>query len=204
MPTTHDVSSLVAEAAADRPDMLAVVEAGGRSVTWSGLEDEVARIATGLGAAGLVAGQRVLLALGNRIEFVASYLGVLRAQVVAVPVNPRATAGELARMAADSGCRVVVADDETIGTVREALELLRAPVRSCLGSSSWARRRRATNSPTRRCGRPPRGPYRRCLTRRSWHACSTRVVRRAARARRCSRTVPCSPTSTRQPRSNRR
>ena len=70
MPTTHDVSSLVAEAAADRPDMLAVVEAGGRSITWSGLEDEVARIATGLGAAGLVAGQRVLLALGNRIEFV--------------------------------------------------------------------------------------------------------------------------------------
>ena len=126
MPATHDVSSLVAEAAADRPDMLAVVEAGGRSVTWSALEDEVARIATGLGAAGLVAGQRVLLALGNRIEFVASYLGVLRAQVVAVPVNPRATAGELARMTADSGCRVVVADDETVGTVREALALLRA------------------------------------------------------------------------------
>ncbi|MFZ2014259.1 MAG: AMP-binding protein [Nocardioides sp.] len=126
MPATHDVSSLVAEAAADRPAMLAVVEAGGRSVTWSALEDEVARIATGLGAAGLVAGQRVLLALGNRIEFVASYLGVLRAQVVAVPVNPRATSGELARMTADSGCRVVVADDETIGTVREALALLRA------------------------------------------------------------------------------
>ena len=103
MPTTHDVSSLVAEAAADRPDALAVVEAAGRSVTWAALEDEVARIATGLGAAGLVAGQRVLLALGNRIEFVTAYLGVLRAQVVAVPVNPRATSGELARMIADSG-----------------------------------------------------------------------------------------------------
>ena len=45
-----------------------------------------------------MAGQRVLLALGNRIEFVVCYLGVLRAQVVAVPVNPRATSGELARM----------------------------------------------------------------------------------------------------------
>ncbi|HEY2636986.1 MAG TPA: AMP-binding protein, partial [Solirubrobacteraceae bacterium] len=84
----HDVSSLVAEAALDRPEMLAVVEAGGRSVTWGGLEDDVARLATGLGAAGLVAGQRVLIAMGNRIEFVTSYLGVLRAQVVAVPVNP--------------------------------------------------------------------------------------------------------------------
>ncbi len=43
MPSTHDVSALVAEAAADRPDALALVEAGGRSVTWAELEDEVAR-----------------------------------------------------------------------------------------------------------------------------------------------------------------
>src|SRR4051812_38615966 len=126
MPTTHDVSWLVAEAAADRPDALAVVEAAGRSITWSGLEDEVARIATGLGAAGLVAGQRVLLALGNRIEFVTAYLGVLRAQIVAVPVNPRATSGELARMIADSGCRIVVAGPETIASVRAAADLVRA------------------------------------------------------------------------------
>ena len=123
---THDVSSFVAEAALDRPEMLAVVESGGRSVTWGVLEDEVARIATGLGAAGLVAGQRVLLALGNRIEFVTSYLGVLRAQVVAVPVNPRATTGELARMIADSGSRVVIADAETVATVRDAVRLVRA------------------------------------------------------------------------------
>jgi long-chain acyl-CoA synthetase len=121
----HDVSSLVADAALDRPEMLAVVESGGRSVTWGVLEDEVARVATGLGAAGLVAGQRVLIAMGNRIEFVTSYLGVLRAQVVAVPVNPRATPGELARMIADSGSRIVLADGETIAAVRDAVRLVR-------------------------------------------------------------------------------
>jgi long-chain acyl-CoA synthetase len=118
---THDVSVLVAEGALDRPEMLAVVESGGRSVTWAALEDEVARVATGLGAAGLVAGQRVMIAMSNRIEFVTAYLGVLRAQVVAVPVNPRSTAGEVARMIADSGSRIVVADAETIGTVRQAV-----------------------------------------------------------------------------------
>jgi len=118
---THDVSELVAEGALDRPDMLAVVESGGRSVTWATLEEEVARVATGLGAAGLVAGQRVMIAMGNRIEFVTAYLGVLRAQVVAVPVNPRSTAGEVARMIADSGSRIVVADAETIVTVRQAV-----------------------------------------------------------------------------------
>jgi long-chain acyl-CoA synthetase len=123
---THDVSSLVAEAALDRPEMLAVVESGGRSVTWSVLEDEVARVATGLGAAGLVAGQRVMIVMGNRIEFVTAYLGVLRAQVVAVPVNPRSTAGELARMIADSGSRLVIADAETIAAVRDGVRLVRA------------------------------------------------------------------------------
>jgi long-chain acyl-CoA synthetase len=51
---------------------------------------------------------------------------VLRAQVVAVPVNPRSTVGELARMIADSGSRLVVADAETVATVRDAVRLVRA------------------------------------------------------------------------------
>ena len=63
----------------------------------------------------MVAGHRVLIALGNRLEFVTTYLGVLRAQAVAVPVNPRSTPGELARMMADSGARLVVADPDTLG-----------------------------------------------------------------------------------------
>jgi long-chain acyl-CoA synthetase len=124
MPSTLDVADLVAAAALESPDRLAVVEAGGRSLTWGGLDEEVGRIATGLGAAGIVAGYRVLIAVTNRLEFVTTYLGVLRAQVVAVPVNPRATPGELARMLADSGARMVVADPETVRAVREAVALL--------------------------------------------------------------------------------
>lgn len=119
-----DVADLVAEAALESPDKLAVVEGAGRSVTWSQLEDEVGRVATGLGAAGIVAGYRVLIAVGNRIEFVTTYLGVLRAQAVAVPVNPRATSGELARMIADSGARMVVTDVDAVREVREAVELV--------------------------------------------------------------------------------
>jgi long-chain acyl-CoA synthetase len=120
----RDVAELVSQAAADHPDRLAIVEAGGRSLTWSQLDDEVARLATGLGAAGIVGGRRVLITVGNRLEFVTTYLGVLRAQAVAVPVNPRATAGELARMVADSGARMVVADEDTVVTAREALALV--------------------------------------------------------------------------------
>lgn len=124
----HDISALVAEAADDVPDRQALVESGGRSLTWAGLEDEVARIATGLGAHGIRAGQRVMIAVGNRIEFVTTYLGVLRAQVVAVPVNPRSAPGELARMLADSGSRLVVTDETALDAVRAALAELDADV----------------------------------------------------------------------------
>ncbi len=133
MPAKHDVADLVADAAAERPDALAVVEAGGRSVTWGELQDEVGRIATGLGEAGVVAGNRVMLVLPNRLEFVTAYLGVLRAQVVAVPVNPRSTVAELTRMIADSGSRLVVADPSTVAAVREAAG---AVIRALAGEES--------------------------------------------------------------------
>ncbi len=121
------MADLVAAAAVESPDKLAVVEAGGRSMTWAQLDDEVGRLATGLGAAGIVAGHRVMLVLGNRLEFVATYLAVLRAQAVAVPVNPLATPGELARMLADSGAKVVLADGDSVRSVRAGVaELARA------------------------------------------------------------------------------
>ncbi len=84
----NGVAELLAVAAEQHPDKVALVEAGGRARTWGQLDEEVSRCATGLGAAGLVAGYRVMVAMGNRIEFVAAYLGALRAQTVAVPVNP--------------------------------------------------------------------------------------------------------------------
>jgi long-chain acyl-CoA synthetase len=128
-PALLDVADLVATAAAECPERLAVVEAGGRSLTWAGLDEEVDLVAGGLGSAGVVAGYRVTIVLGNRIEFVTSYLGVLRAQAVAVPVNPRSTAGELARMIADSGSRMVVAEPATVGPVREAVALVARALR---------------------------------------------------------------------------
>ena len=75
----------------------------------------------GLSDAGMVAGYRVMIAAGNSIEFVAAYLGALRAGMVVVPVNPRSATGELMRSIADSGSRMVIADAATISTVREAV-----------------------------------------------------------------------------------
>ncbi|MFC7496671.1 MULTISPECIES: class I adenylate-forming enzyme family protein [unclassified Nocardioides] len=138
MSAIPDVADLVTSAAVESPDRLAVVEAGGRSLTWAELDDEVGRIATGLTGAGVLGGHRVLIALGNRIEFVTTYLGVLRAQAVAVPVNPGSAVGELARMLDDSGSRMAVADASTVDAVRAALDTLDpSPHLVVVGESSY-------------------------------------------------------------------
>ncbi|MGD9958452.1 class I adenylate-forming enzyme family protein [Nocardioides sp.] len=118
------VADLLGRAAAEHPDKRALVEGGGRTRTWGELDDDVHRFTAGLGAAGLVAGYRVMIVLGNRIEFVVAYLGILRSQTVAVPVNPRSSVDELNRMLADSGARMVIADPDTVLAVRAAVAQL--------------------------------------------------------------------------------
>jgi long-chain acyl-CoA synthetase len=117
-----NVAELLSTAASREPEKTALSEAtSGRSITWSGLDDLAQRVVQGLSDAGMVAGYRVMITTGNTIEFVAAYLGALRAGMVVVPVNPRSATGELMRMIVDSGSRMVIADGSTIDTVREAV-----------------------------------------------------------------------------------
>jgi long-chain acyl-CoA synthetase len=117
-----NVADLLATAAREEPERIAVSEAAtGRTVTWAALDELADRVAQGLSTAGMVAGYRVMIAVTNRIEFVATYYGVLRARMVAVPINPRSATGEIVRTLVDSGARMVVADPTTIGTVRAAV-----------------------------------------------------------------------------------
>ena len=117
-----NVAALLARAAAQEPDKLALSEAtSGRTVTWALLDDLAQRVAQGLSDAGMVAGYRVMVAAGNSIEFVAAYLGALRAGMVVVPVNPRSATGELIRMLADSGTRMVITDATAVSAVRAAV-----------------------------------------------------------------------------------
>jgi long-chain acyl-CoA synthetase len=116
-----NIAELVSDAAEQAADDEAIQDAA-RSVTWSRLDEETHAVASGLASMGLVAGARVVLALGNRIEFVTSYLGVLRAGLVAVPANPASVAGEFVRMVADSGARCCMCDRTSLQAVRAALQ----------------------------------------------------------------------------------
>lgn len=115
-----NVADLLTIATAHRPDAVALVD-GERQWTWAELDAAVADVAGGLAGLGLVGGHRVGIGAVNCAEYVAGYLGILRAGMVAVPLNPTSTTGELARVLADSGARACLADAETVGRVRAAV-----------------------------------------------------------------------------------
>ncbi len=120
IPVTN-VSELVRRRASQHGDHPALVD-GERRLTWAELDQQVDAVARGLADTGLVAGHRVAFALPNRVELVVTYLATLRAGCVAVPLNPTSAAGEVARMLADSGARLCLADTSTVATVRAALD----------------------------------------------------------------------------------
>jgi long-chain acyl-CoA synthetase len=113
-----DVLRDTAQRHGDRP---ALVD-GDRRVTWNELDAAVDEAAEGYAAAGLVPGYRVVLLMANSIEFVTSYLGVLRAGLVAVPLNTGLTKGEIGTVIAHSGARLAVTD----GDLADKVEGLRA------------------------------------------------------------------------------
>lgn len=118
---------LLCQAAHDEPSRIALSEAAtGRTISWSGLADLADRVSASLVHLGLRSGDRVVIALPNRIELVATYFGVLRAGLVAVPMSPRATTGEYLRVMGDSTARMVIVDVVGISSVRAAVEGMRS------------------------------------------------------------------------------
>ncbi|MFF4484052.1 beta-ketoacyl synthase N-terminal-like domain-containing protein, partial [Streptomyces sp. NPDC001520] len=104
---------------------------GHRTVSHAELERRTRRLAGHLAGLRLHPGDRAMICLGNRVETVESYFGVLRANGVAVPVNPRSTDAELSYLLADSGARLVLTDvahAEQFDRLREQFPELRVVV----------------------------------------------------------------------------
>ncbi|WBB66257.1 AMP-binding protein [Micromonospora sp. WMMD812] len=100
-----------------------------RTIDWSELDAGVTAVAHALAAAapgpdptGRPA--RVAIALPNSPDFVVSYLGALRAGLVAVPINPGFTAPELRHVLADSGASVLIATERVRDLVAEIADEL--------------------------------------------------------------------------------
>ncbi len=102
-----NLSDLVRAAAERTPDKPAFLSEA-TSTTWAEVDRQVDAAAAGLRGLGLQPGDRVALSLANTLDFPIAYFGVLRAGLVAVPLNPGYTAQELRWTLSDSGARAAV------------------------------------------------------------------------------------------------
>jgi long-chain acyl-CoA synthetase len=100
-----NVGSALAGWARHDPDRSAILFEG-RRLSYGALDDLAGRVAGALKERGVGPGDRVALHLPNIPEFVACYLGTLRAGAVAVSVNPSLTAAEVGFLLDDSEASV--------------------------------------------------------------------------------------------------
>lgn len=79
---------------------------------WTGheLEDEANAVARGLLVRGLNSEDRVAILSANRAEYLAAYYGVMRAGLIAVPVNTRLPADTIRYVLRDSGAKLAFVD----------------------------------------------------------------------------------------------
>jgi long-chain acyl-CoA synthetase len=98
------------------PERIAVVDASGKEVSFSGLFANQNRVANGLRALGLGVGDCVAALLWNQREFLELALAAAQTGLYLLPLNWHLTAPEVAHILTDSGSAVLVAD-ERMGTV---------------------------------------------------------------------------------------
>jgi long-chain acyl-CoA synthetase len=127
----HNLADTVRRAAGSRPRESALVMArpsgDDLTVTWSELDGYVDAVASALLGLNLPVNRaRVAIALPNVPEFAFVLFGVLRAGLVAVPVNPGYTGRELHHLLSDSGTSVIVASAEVLGELARVRDRLPA------------------------------------------------------------------------------
>jgi long-chain acyl-CoA synthetase len=92
---------------------LAIIDLGGdgeRCFTYADLDGMARGVARALSARGLARGDRIAILSANRTEFIAAYYGIMRAGLVAVPVNYRFPGDTIDFIARDAGARLIFCD----------------------------------------------------------------------------------------------
>ena len=112
-------------AGSDRPAIIDLRDPSApRSVSFRELEAGCNAVARGLGKAGLTAGERIGILSLNRVEFVTTVLGAMRAGVVPVPVNVKLPANGVGYILQDAGARIVFVEPASKRLVPEGTRVV--------------------------------------------------------------------------------
>jgi acyl-CoA synthetase (AMP-forming)/AMP-acid ligase II len=110
------------EHAAERLPSKTAIVCGAERQSYAELNGRANRTANALVAAGVMPGDRVVLDLGNSIETVASWFGVLKAGAVAVIVHPHARLDYVRGIVADCGARLVLSREHGVPASSDAAD----------------------------------------------------------------------------------
>ena len=112
----NDLPGLLAAQARARPEALALV-VGERRLSYAALDALADRVAASLQRDGLQPQDVVAVCSGTNIEYVAVFLGALRAGVAVAPLAPSATAAQLMGMAVDAGAKRFFIDGDVLAAM---------------------------------------------------------------------------------------
>ena len=98
---------LIRAHARERPDHPALIE-GDETLTYGALALLIDRFAFALQRDGVAAGDAIAICARASIDYVAVFLGALRAGVAVAPLAPSSTPASLCRMLADCGAQAVL------------------------------------------------------------------------------------------------
>src|SRR5689334_13229093 len=112
------------------------------SMTWKEAGDRVEKLAAGLLSLGIGSEERVGIAAGTRVEWIEADLAILAAGAATTTVYPSTMAADVAYILADSGSRVVFAEnDEQVQKLRdhkaELPDLFKIVIFDGAGDGDW-------------------------------------------------------------------
>jgi acyl-CoA synthetase (AMP-forming)/AMP-acid ligase II len=131
--TAATLAELFTHADPNRPAV--VLPEDGSGITYRSLADQVEALAAVLRGFGLQPGETVGIVLPNGIEYLAAFLAVTRARLVAAPLNPAYKAEEFRFYLEDAGALLVIAKPGR-HPAGEAAAALGLPVWSAVRDSS--------------------------------------------------------------------
>jgi len=105
-----------------QPDQIALRFLG-QSTTWGELDERVGALADALHRRGVGFGDRVLILMLNRPEYVESFLAINKLGAIAVPVNFRLTPPEIAYLVTDCQPKAVITESVLAGVATAVREL---------------------------------------------------------------------------------